>query len=205
MLSALVGPPMAKVEAVGDLEQSAFISPETLLDQATAFFEDAAKVEDRRFDGLPVPGLIAHEDGRLGRLREILRRVGDSADGSVPVVLVGDFDAPSPLDWPDVTWPVTKAAEEAGLRDSCREAHPDPVRRPRTHLVARPHRARGRQQASGTAGPDRFRPAPGPDRSRLPHPRQRNPVCLARRRGQRLALRPRGGRHRLRRASRRLT
>lgn len=85
---------------------------------------------EARFDGLPAAELIAHEDGRLGRLREILRRVGDSADGSVPVVLVGDFNAPSHLDWPDVAWPVTKAAEEAGLRDSYREAHPDPVRDP---------------------------------------------------------------------------
>ncbi|MFD9461641.1 HAD-IA family hydrolase [Streptomyces sp. NPDC060027] len=85
---------------------------------------------EARFDGLPAAGLIAHEDGRLDRMREILRRVADSADGSVPVVLVGDFNAPSHLDWPDVAWPVTQAAEEAGLRDSYREAHPDPLRDP---------------------------------------------------------------------------
>ncbi|MEU5986650.1 hypothetical protein [Streptomyces sp. NPDC047434] len=34
-----------------------------------------------------------------------MRRVADSGDGSVPVVLVGDFNAPSHLDWPDVAWP----------------------------------------------------------------------------------------------------
>lgn len=28
-----------------------------------------------------------------------MRRVADSGDGSVPVVLVGDFNAPSHLDW----------------------------------------------------------------------------------------------------------
>jgi HAD superfamily hydrolase (TIGR01509 family) len=68
----------------------------------------------------------AHEGIRLGQMRDTLRRIGDAA----PVVLVGDFNTPSHLDWPDVEWPVTKAAEEAGFADSFREAHPDPVREP---------------------------------------------------------------------------
>ncbi|MFG2556465.1 HAD-IA family hydrolase [Streptomyces sp. NPDC048581] len=68
----------------------------------------------------------AHEDVRLAQMRDALGRIDDS----VPVVLVGDFNSPSHLDRPDVAWPVTKAAEEAGLRDSYREAHPDPVARP---------------------------------------------------------------------------
>ncbi|KUO18618.1 HAD-IA family hydrolase [Streptomyces dysideae] len=78
------------------------------------------------FDGLAADGLIAHEEVRLGQLRDILSRIDDT----VPVVLVGDFNSPSHLDWPTVAWPVTRAAEEAGLRDSYREAHPDPVREP---------------------------------------------------------------------------
>ncbi|MET7736254.1 HAD-IA family hydrolase [Streptomyces sp. NPDC005402] len=69
---------------------------------------------------------LAHEEVRLGQLRDTLRRIGDAA----PVVLVGDFNSPSHLDRPDVEWPVTKAAEEAGFRDSFREAHPDAVRAP---------------------------------------------------------------------------
>lgn len=69
---------------------------------------------------------LAHEELRLGQLRDTLRRIGDTA----PVVLVGDFNCPSHLDWPDVEWPVTKAAEEAGFHDSYRQAHPDPVREP---------------------------------------------------------------------------
>ncbi len=69
---------------------------------------------------------LAHEEVRLGQLRDTLRRIGDAA----PVVLVGDFNCPSHLDWPDVEWPVTKAAEEAGFRDSYREARPDAVRDP---------------------------------------------------------------------------
>jgi HAD superfamily hydrolase (TIGR01509 family) len=85
---------------------------------------------EESLDGLPAAELVAHEGGRLARMREILRRIADSADASVPVVLVGDFNAPSHLDRPGVAWPVTKAAEEAGLHDSYREAHPDPVRDP---------------------------------------------------------------------------
>jgi HAD superfamily hydrolase (TIGR01509 family) len=85
---------------------------------------------EARFDGLPAAGLIAHEAVRLGQMREILRQIADSTTDATPVVLVGDFNAPSHLDRPDVEWPVTKAAEDAGLRDSYREVHPDAVRDP---------------------------------------------------------------------------
>jgi HAD superfamily hydrolase (TIGR01509 family) len=77
------------------------------------------------FDGLPAAELIAHEDVRLTQMRDTLRWIAESAGATTPIVLVGDFNTPSHLDWPDVEWPVTKAAEEAGLRDSYREAHPD--------------------------------------------------------------------------------
>ncbi|MEU8616465.1 HAD-IA family hydrolase [Streptomyces sp. NPDC048623] len=82
------------------------------------------------FDGLPADELIAHEEIRLAQMRDTLARIAKEAGDERPVVLVGDFNAASHLDWPDVPWPVTKAAEEAGLRDSYREAHPDPVRDP---------------------------------------------------------------------------
>ncbi|MFE6488038.1 HAD-IA family hydrolase [Streptomyces sp. NPDC057757] len=85
---------------------------------------------EARFDGLPAAELVAHEGVRLGQMREILRRIADSADDGTPVLLLGDFNAPSHLDWAGVEWPVTKAAEEAGLRDSYREAHPDPAADP---------------------------------------------------------------------------
>ncbi|MFI2201361.1 HAD-IA family hydrolase [Streptomyces sp. NPDC020192] len=82
------------------------------------------------FDGLGAAELIAHEDVRLGQMRDALDRVAASAREGVPAVLVGDFNCPSHLDWPDVAWPVTKAAEEAGFADSYREAHPDPAAAP---------------------------------------------------------------------------
>ncbi|MFF4258233.1 HAD-IA family hydrolase [Streptomyces sp. NPDC001663] len=79
------------------------------------------------FDGLPPEELIAHEELRLSQMREALRQIAESGGSERPVILTGDFNAPSHLDWPAVAWPVTRAAEEAGLRDSYREARPDPV------------------------------------------------------------------------------
>ncbi|MEV8543761.1 HAD-IA family hydrolase [Streptomyces sp. NPDC051572] len=82
------------------------------------------------YDGLPAADLIAHEDVRLAQMRDTLSRIAEAAEDAVPVVLVGDLNSPSHLDWPDVEWPVTKAAADAGLRDSYREAHPDPATDP---------------------------------------------------------------------------
>ena len=60
----------------------------------------------------------------------------------MPVFLVGDFNAPSHLDWTPATvgqrphvrsvvdWPVSRAIEAAGFRDTWREIHPDPVAEP---------------------------------------------------------------------------
>ncbi|MGW9027296.1 HAD-IA family hydrolase [Streptomyces sp. NPDC055722] len=79
------------------------------------------------YGGRPAAELIAHEEVRLAQMRDALQRIGESAGNGVPVVLTGDFNCPSHLDWPDVAWPVTKAAEEAGLCDSYREANPDPA------------------------------------------------------------------------------
>ncbi|MFJ3823960.1 HAD-IA family hydrolase [Streptomyces nodosus] len=82
------------------------------------------------FDGLGAADLIAHEGVRLAQMRDTLRRIGESAEEDVPLVLAGDFNCPSHLDRTEVDWPVTRAAEEAGLRDSFREAHPDPAAAP---------------------------------------------------------------------------
>ncbi|ETN82294.1 hypothetical protein NECAME_02031 [Necator americanus] len=53
----------------------------------------------------------------------------------VPVILAGDFNSPSHLDWTNETslnhgdwiieWPATKIAEEMGLSDSFRVVHPN--------------------------------------------------------------------------------
>jgi endonuclease/exonuclease/phosphatase family metal-dependent hydrolase len=69
----------------------------------------------------------------------VLKRV--MAKG-IPVVLTGDFNSPSYLDWtpavsavrPEVpypvVWPISKALADAGLTDSYRDVYPDPVAKP---------------------------------------------------------------------------
>jgi len=63
-----------------------------------------------------------------------------STADTVPVFLTGDFNCPSHLDWTAansaahhgkvVAWPVTVAIANAGLADSFRQIHPDPVSQP---------------------------------------------------------------------------
>uniref|UniRef100_A0A1I7RSY1 Endo/exonuclease/phosphatase domain-containing protein n=2 Tax=Bursaphelenchus xylophilus TaxID=6326 RepID=A0A1I7RSY1_BURXY len=58
----------------------------------------------------------------------------------VPIIITGDFNTPSDLDWQEdtksrhhglvVPWPATKALEDAGLVDSYRKIHPSPVSDP---------------------------------------------------------------------------
>ncbi len=62
------------------------------------------------------------------------------AAAGIPVVLTGDFNSPSHLDWTEavsevrpvevpypIDWPVARALADAGFRDAYRDAHPDPV------------------------------------------------------------------------------
>lgn len=80
------------------------------------------------------------QSGRTQQIEEITRRMQhDLANAdNVPVFLVGDFNAPSHLDWTSATrnqhcdvgrvpWPTSEAPTNAGLVDSFRVAHPDPV------------------------------------------------------------------------------
>ena len=94
-------------------------------------------------DGASADEVIAVEEHRrLSALAPTLRVVEELAAQGVPVFLVGDFNAPSHLDWTQaavgirdhvrfpLAWPVSVAIEEAGLVDSYREANPDPVADP---------------------------------------------------------------------------
>ena len=79
---------------------------------------------------------------RMPKLERRLPAARTLIDAGVPVVLGGDFNAPSHRDWVEATvgarphvrvpvaWPVSRAVEEAGLRDTWREIHPDPVTDP---------------------------------------------------------------------------
>jgi hypothetical protein len=89
---------------------------------------------------------------RVPAVKAPLDAVQALAAKGVPVFLTGDFNAPSHLDYTDATvgirkqvkfpidWPVSELVEKAGLVDSFREVHPDPVADPGlTWPASRPH------------------------------------------------------------------
>ena len=77
----------------------------------------------------------------IHKILTVLRPMLAQAD-SIPVIMGGDFNVHSHLDWTEATrdlynhggavvnWPVSTAMQEAGFKDSFREMNPDPV----THL-----------------------------------------------------------------------
>ncbi|MGW8380041.1 endonuclease/exonuclease/phosphatase family protein [Streptomyces sp. ODS28] len=97
-----------------------------------------------RMSGKRILGREARS-GRTGQAKELAGklRVKAMTAGATdtPLILVGDFNSPSHLDWTAATrkrhcgygpfnWPVTKAIAGAGLRDSFRVKHPDPGNQP---------------------------------------------------------------------------
>ncbi|RBQ86775.1 hypothetical protein VDGD_05006 [Verticillium dahliae] len=97
------------------------------------------------FDGMDVETVIEREvkSGRTPQITDTLAAMkGQIASaGDVPVLLVGDFNAPSHLDWTEalrkkncgfanVLWPTSVKTTDAGLVDSFRVANPDPVKVP---------------------------------------------------------------------------
>ncbi|MFJ6610378.1 endonuclease/exonuclease/phosphatase family protein [Streptomyces sp. NPDC091289] len=102
---------------------------------------------DACFDGMPVEKIFEREaqSGRTPQAEAIAKDLAPkiAAADETPVLLVGDFNTPSHLDWTEATkdshcgygqvdWPVTKIFEGAGLKDSFREANPDPAALPGT-------------------------------------------------------------------------
>lgn len=86
--------------------------------------------------------LALEREVRLPAVQPLVRVLPALARRGIPVVLTGDFNSPSHLDWTPavararadvpypVVWPASAALAKAGLRDTYREAHPDPVARP---------------------------------------------------------------------------
>jgi endonuclease/exonuclease/phosphatase family metal-dependent hydrolase len=82
------------------------------------------------------------EHKRVPAVQPTLDALSKLAGLGMPVFLTGDFNAPSHLDWTKQTvglrrqikfpvdWPVSALVEQAGLRDSYREVHPDPIAYP---------------------------------------------------------------------------
>jgi endonuclease/exonuclease/phosphatase family metal-dependent hydrolase len=134
-------------------------------------------------DGRPLAEVLAAEQASRVVEATPLAALGRLAAEGTPVFLTGDFNTPSHHDWTEavrrvrpeipyaVAWPVTRLLEGAGLRDSYREAHPDPGQRSRIHLdagYAAPHPAAGRGPR-----PHRLRSGWRPHRDNfLDHPRR---------------------------------
>lgn len=82
--------------------------------------------------------VTADEDkaGRPNQLKQVIDGTKSQRDSGDPFVLVGDFNAPSHLDWTAANknnhcnasfdWPTSKSAVAAGLVDSFRKVYPDP-------------------------------------------------------------------------------
>lgn len=79
---------------------------------------------------------------RLPAIEPVLEMLQALHTVGMPVFLAGDFNTPSHADWTEAAigklphrdiafdWPVSRAVAEAGLRDSFRTVHPDPVHDP---------------------------------------------------------------------------
>jgi exonuclease III len=79
-------------------------------------------------------------DTRHAEIKGILADMSTALAGDTPVLLAGDFNSPSHLDWTEATasqhqglvveWPVSRACVDVGLVDAYRHVHPDPVEHP---------------------------------------------------------------------------
>ncbi|WP_459801323.1 endonuclease/exonuclease/phosphatase family protein [Herbidospora sp. RD11066] len=98
---------------------------------------------DACFGRMTVQQLLSRESssGRTGQINAIISAMSAdlAASATTPVLLTGDFNAPSHLDWTSanphcgygsVAWPTSTAPANAGLTDSYRQAHPNPATHP---------------------------------------------------------------------------
>lgn len=93
-------------------------------------------------DGAPLEEVLQLErDARLSEMQPFLDAVAPLIEQGMPVLLTGDFNAPSHRDWTEalvgtrtgllyaVPWPVSRAVEDAGFIDTYRAVYPDPAQR----------------------------------------------------------------------------
>jgi endonuclease/exonuclease/phosphatase (EEP) superfamily protein YafD len=77
-------------------------------------------------DGTPEDVIVAQENARrMPGLEEVLALMSDALASGEPTFLVGDFNAPSHLDYASFPWPESLACAARGLVDSYRELHPE--------------------------------------------------------------------------------
>lgn len=94
-------------------------------------------------DGSTLEEVLQNErDTRMPMLGPVLTKLSELEQTGMPILLTGDFNSPSHLDWTEaltevreevkypVAWPVTVAVENAGFIDTYRTARPDPNNEP---------------------------------------------------------------------------
>lgn len=72
----------------------------------------------------PAEVLARERTLRMPGLEEMLRALDPFVAAGEPTLLVGDFNAPSHLDYADMPWPESLACEAHGLVDAYRAVHP---------------------------------------------------------------------------------
>ena len=104
------------------------------------------KIRDANADGVPDPITNVEEilayNNKSSRIPAIKAFIEKAKTWDVPVILCGDFNEDSHLDWTAATkdafdhhgvvieWPCTKLLADAGFLDAWREVHPDPLKQP---------------------------------------------------------------------------
>ena len=94
---------------------------------------------NRAAAGATAEELVDNEAGRVKALEPTVANASELMGNEIPVVITGDFNAPSHRDWTAesvgirdhitsvVDWPTSEMVEGAGMRDVYRTIYPDPV------------------------------------------------------------------------------
>jgi exodeoxyribonuclease III len=96
---------------------------------------------DGPFINTAVEAVAAARDARQAQVESMLAEVAAVRDQNTPIIITGDFNEPSSLDWTAavflagrcpraVRWPTTAAVCDAGFVDSYRQLHNDPLKMP---------------------------------------------------------------------------
>lgn len=109
-------------------------------DHFTAYPYGPYEVRDGKAKTIEAVVKVEENSGRVKQMRAILAHIDGASHGLRPIVITGDFNSPSHLDWVNRTrsrtfgmvmpWPVTVEAEKAGFTDTFRSLHKDPSAKP---------------------------------------------------------------------------
>jgi len=94
----------------------------------------------QRDEATPESLIEAEHETRASEMQTILEALQPHLDDAEPLIVAGDFNSPSHLDWTQsasslhcnmaVEWPVSAYMAKAGFTDAYRQVHPDPIAEP---------------------------------------------------------------------------